>query len=153
MSRILVKDERQLAPPARQNTGTLVVGTNGAGFTDLTPHIVAWLGRIAAGDGLVAIFVLHTSASLTIQENADPDVLRDLADALGRLAPESAGWRHASEGPDDMPSHIKAALTDTSLTLPVLGGAMPLGRWQAIYLIEHRADAHQREIVLHFLGS
>lgn len=153
MSRISVKDERELAPPGRQHSAVLAVGPNGPGFTDLTAHIVAWIERIGAGDGLLTVFLRHTSASLTIQENADPDVLRDLGDALGHLAPENAGWRHVSEGPDDMPSHIKAALTDTSLTLPVLGGAVPLGTWQAIYLIEHRARPHQREIVLHFLGS
>ena len=153
MSPIRVKDERELAPPTRQNSAVLSVGTNGPGFTDLTAHVVGWIERIGAGDGLLTIFLRHTSASLTIQENADPDVLRDLGDALGRLAPEGAGWRHASEGPDDMPSHVKAALTDTSLTLPVLGGTVPLGTWQAIYLIEHRAHPHQREIALHFLGS
>ena len=101
----------------------------------------------------MTLFIRHTSASLTIQENADPTVLDDLTTALNRLAPENAGWRHDTEGPDDMPAHIKTMLTATSLQVPVLRGALALGTWQAIYLIEHRARPHRREIVLQFIGS
>jgi secondary thiamine-phosphate synthase enzyme len=101
----------------------------------------------------VTLFIRHTSASLTIQENADPTVLVDLTTALNRLAPENAGWRHDTEGPDDMPAHIKTMLTATSLHVPVLGRALALGTWQAIYLVEHRARPHRREVVLQFVGA
>jgi secondary thiamine-phosphate synthase enzyme len=112
-----------------------------------------WLAGSSAGDGLLTVFLRHTSASLTIQENADPDVLADLADALARLAPESSRYRHDIEGPDDMPSHIKSMLTSTSLAIPVIGGELGLGRWQAVYLVEHRARPHRREAILHYLGT
>jgi secondary thiamine-phosphate synthase enzyme len=105
-----------------------------------------------AKEGAVTLFVRHTSASLTIQENADPTVLDDLSAALDRLAPEDAGWRHDTEGPDDMPAHVKTMLTATSLHIPVLKGELALGTWQAIYLLEHRALAHRREVVLQFVG-
>ncbi len=98
-------------------------------------------------------FIRHTSASLTIQENADPTVLDDLVTALDRLAPEHAGWRHDTEGPDDMPAHVRTMLTSTSLQIPVLDGELALGTWQAVYLIEHRARPHRREVVLQFIGS
>jgi len=100
----------------------------------------------------MTLFIRHTSASLTIQENADPSVLDDLATALDRLAPANAGWTHDAEGPDDMPGHIKAMLTSTSLTVPVVAGRLALGTWQAIYLVEYRSAAHRREIVLQFCG-
>ena len=129
------------------------VETRGPGFTDLTPQVAAWLGSIAAGDGLLTLFVRHTSASLTIQENADPDVLRDLAETLERLAPRAARYHHRLEGADDMPAHIKSMLTATSLGVPVAAGKALLGTWQAIYLIEHRDQPHSREIVLHFIGT
>ena len=106
-----------------------------------------------AREGAVTLFIRHTSASLTIQENADPTVLEDLSTVLTRLAPENGGWRHDTEGPDDMPAHIKTMLTSTSLQIPVLDGELALGTWQAIYLIEHRARPHRREIVLQFIGS
>jgi len=112
-----------------------------------------WLADNRADDGLLTVFLRHTSASLTIQENADPAVLADLADALARLAPESRSYRHDSEGPDDMPSHIKSMLTATSLSLPVLAGRMVLGTWQAVYLIEHRLAPHRREVLLHYVGT
>jgi secondary thiamine-phosphate synthase enzyme len=99
------------------------------------------------------LFVRHTSASLTIQENADPSVLDDLLTALARLAPENAGWTHDTEGPDDMPAHVKTMLTMTSLHVPVLHGELALGTWQAIYLVEHRSRPHRREIVLQFAGT
>ena len=101
----------------------------------------------------MTLFIRHTSASLTIQENADPSVLEDLMTALDRLAPENAGWTHDTEGPDDMPAHVKTMLTAASLQIPVLNGKLALGTWQAVYLIEHRSRPHRREIVLQFMGS
>jgi secondary thiamine-phosphate synthase enzyme len=131
----------------------LTVHTSGRGFTDLTAEVVKFVGDAGAREGAVTLFIRHTSASLTIQENADPTVLVDLTTALDRLAPEDAGWRHDTEGPDDMPAHVKTMLTATSLQIPVLRGELALGTWQAIYLIEHRARPHRREIVLQFLGA
>ena len=136
----------------RQAQHRLTFETRGRGFTDITREVMGWLGSIAATEGLATLFIRHTSASLTIQENADPSVLDDLMTALGRLAPEGAGWRHDTEGPDDMPAHIRTMLTATSLHVPVLNGELALGTWQAIYLIEHRARPHRREIVLQFAG-
>src|SRR4051812_16469164 len=130
----------------------LTVQTSGAGFTDLTGEVEKFVRDISACEGAVTLFIRHTSASLTIQENADPTVLVDLTTALNRLAPENAGWRHDTEGPDDMPAHIKTVLTATSLQVPVLLGAPALGTWQGIYLVEHRARPHRREIVLQFVG-
>ena len=131
----------------------LTVQTRGAGFTDLTADIARFVRDAGAQDGAVTLFIRHTSASLTIQENADPSVLDDLTTALGRLAPEGAGWSHDTEGPDDMPAHIKTMLTATSLQVPVLEGELALGTWQAIYLVEHRRAPHRREVVLQFFGS
>ena len=131
----------------------LTVETRGTGFTDLTTEVAKFLRDAHAREGAVTLFIRHTSASLTIQENADPTVLIDLTTALNRLAPENAGWRHDTEGPDDMPAHIKTMLTATSLQVPVLQGAPALGTWQAIYLVEHRARPHRREIVLQFIGA
>jgi len=130
----------------------LTVQTRGAGFTDLTAEIAKFVRDACAQEGAVTLFIRHTSASLTIQENADPSVLTDLMTALGRLAPESAGWSHDTEGPDDMPAHIKTMLTATSLHVPVLEGQLALGTWQAIYLVEHRRAPHRREVVLQFAG-
>jgi secondary thiamine-phosphate synthase enzyme len=132
---------------------TLHVDTRGPGFTDLTRLIAAWLCSIAAEDGLLTLFVRHTSASLTIQENADPAVLRDLAETLEKLAPRGARYHHDEEGPDDMPGHIKSMLTATSLGLPVAAGKAVLGTWQAVYLIEHRDRPHTRHVVLHYVGT
>jgi secondary thiamine-phosphate synthase enzyme len=131
----------------------LTVQTSGAGFVDLTVEIAKFVQEAGAKEGAVTLFVRHTSASLTIQENADPTVLDDLSAALDRFAPEDAGWRHDSEGPDDMPAHVKTMLTATSLHIPVLKGELALGTWQAIYLIEHRHRPHRREIVLQFVGT
>jgi secondary thiamine-phosphate synthase enzyme len=130
----------------------LAVGTSGRGFVDLTGEVEKFVGDVRAKEGAVTLFIRHTSASLTIQENADPTVLDDLTTALARLAPENAGWRHDTEGPDDMPAHVKTMLTATSLQIPVLNGELALGTWQAIYLVEHRARAHRREVVLQFIG-
>ena len=113
-----------------------------------------WLRGTAIDDGLLTVFVQHTSASLTIQENADPDVIADLNDFFGRIAPEDNRlYRHTVEGPDDMPAHIRTALTQTQLSVPVIGGRMALGTWQGIYLFEHRAHAHRRSVILHLLGE
>jgi secondary thiamine-phosphate synthase enzyme len=130
----------------------LTVQTSGPGFTDLTSEIAKFVRDARAREGAVTLFIRHTSASLTIQENADPTVLGDLMTALGRLAPENGGWRHDTEGPDDMPAHIKTMLTASSLHVPVLEGDLALGTWQAVYLIEHRRRPHCREIVLQFIG-
>jgi len=131
----------------------LTVQTRGTGFTDLTAEIAKFVREAGAREGAVTLFIRHTSASLTIQENADPTVLKDLMTVLNRLAPENAGWVHDTEGPDDMPAHVKTMLTATSLQVPVLNGGLALGTWQAIYLIEHRARPHRREIVLQFIGA
>jgi secondary thiamine-phosphate synthase enzyme len=131
----------------------LLVETRGTGFIDITGEVAKFLREAGAREGAVTLFIRHTSASLTIQENADPSVLKDLTVALDRLAPENAGWMHDTEGPDDMPAHVKTMLTSTSLQIPVLNGDMALGTWQGIYLAEHRARPHRREIVLQFMGS
>jgi len=130
----------------------LTVQTSGAGFTDLTAEVAKFVREARAREGAVTLFIRHTSASLTIQENADPTVLVDLTTALNRLAPENGGWRHDTEGPDDMPAHIKTMLTATSLHVPLLHGALALGTWQGIYLVEHRGRPPRREIVLQFIG-
>jgi len=132
---------------------TLSVETPGQGFTEITGEIARFLAALAAKDGVLLAFVRHTSASLVIQENADPDVRRDLTTALARLAPADAGWVHDSEGPDDMPGHVKAMLTGVSLHVPVIAGRLALGTWQGIYLAEHRARPHRRDIVLQFIGD
>ena len=131
----------------------LTVQTPGAGFVDLTREVAKFVNEASAKEGAVTLFIRHTSASLTIQENADPSVLDDLMTALNRLAPEDAGWSHDTEGPDDMPAHVKTMLTAASLQIPVLNGKLALGTWQAVYLIEHRTRPHRREIVLQFVGS
>ena len=153
MSRISIKDEKELAAPTRQASATLSIDTGRQGLFELTSAVEAWLERQHCRDGIVTLFIRHTSASLTIQENADPDVRSDLIDALDRLAPETAPWRHASEGPDDMPAHVKSALTGTSIAIPLRGGDMALGTWQGIYLVEHRHHVRSRTIQLHYLGS
>lgn len=131
---------------------SLAIRTGGPGFTEITRQIRDWLDQIGAVDGLLTVFIAHTSASLTIQENADPDVRSDLRTALDRIAPENAGYRHTVEGPDDMPAHIKSMLTSVSLSIPVLEGRSALGTWQGIYVIEHRARPHERKVELHFIG-
>ena len=131
----------------------LTIQTPGRGFVDLTAEVAKFVKEARAREGAVALFIRHTSASLTIQENADSSVLNDLITALDRLAPENGGWTHDTEGPDDMPAHIKTMLTASSLQIPVLNGELALGTWQAIYLIEHRSHSHRREIVLQFIGA
>lgn len=133
-------------------TATLTVDTPGVGFTDITHEAERFVADAGAGEGTLVLFIRHTSASLVIQENADPDVQTDLMTALDRLAPADAGWMHDSEGPDDMPSHVKAMLTGASLHVPVAGGKLALGTWQGLYLAEHRSRGHRRQIVLQFVG-
>jgi secondary thiamine-phosphate synthase enzyme len=132
---------------------TLEVATRGKGLYPFTREAVKWVAAAGIQDGLLTIFVQHTSASLVIQENADPDVVLDLADYFERLAPENdRHYRHTTEGSDDMPAHIRAALTQTSLSIPVVDGRMTLGTWQGIYLFEHRSAAYRRNVVLQLLG-
>jgi secondary thiamine-phosphate synthase enzyme len=133
-------------------TARLNVATSGEGFVDITHEAARFLERIGARDGALFLFIRHTSASLVIQENADPDVQVDLVTALDRLAPADAGWVHDAEGPDDMPGHVKSMLNGVSLHIPVIDGTMALGTWQGVYVAEHRARPHQREVVLQFLG-
>jgi secondary thiamine-phosphate synthase enzyme len=130
----------------------LTVETGGKGFYEITGEVAQWLKAFGADAGLVTVFVCHTSASLTIQENADPNVRLDLLVALDALAPEDRAYAHQEEGPDDMPSHIKSMLTSVSIGIPVNDGKMVLGAWQGIYLIEHRSIAHRRNIALSFIG-
>jgi secondary thiamine-phosphate synthase enzyme len=134
-------------------TATLAVETGGPGFTEITREAAGFIAEAGAKDGVLLLFVRHTSASLVIQENADPDVRTDLVTALERLAPVDAGWVHDVEGPDDMPAHVKTMLTGVSLHVPVSDGVLALGTWQGIYVAEHRARPHRREIVLQFVGS
>jgi secondary thiamine-phosphate synthase enzyme len=134
-------------------TTLLTIETSGRGFVDLTAEVRKFVKDASAREGVVTLFIRHTSASLTIQENADPSVLDDLTTALDRLAPERAGWTHDAEGSDDMPAHVKSMLTTNSLHVPVLKRELALGTWQAIYLIEHRRRPHRREIVLQFFGA
>jgi secondary thiamine-phosphate synthase enzyme len=142
-----------MSRPLTQAHHRLSIETGGQGFVDLTRQIRHWLEEIEAGDGLLTVFLRHTSASLVIQENADSDVREDLRDALERLAPADADYRHRTEGADDMPAHIKTMLTANSLGIPVIRGAPALGTWQAIYLVEHRDRPRQREVVLQFIGA
>ena len=134
-------------------SATLTVDTSGEGFTDITAEVKTFLNQSKAADGVLILFIRHTSASLTVQENADPDVQADLATALRRLAPADGGWTHDVEGLDDMPGHIKTMLTDVSLQIPVHDGQPALGTWQAVFLIEHRARPHRREVILQFIGA
>ena len=134
-------------------TARLSVETSGEGFFEITAEVTRFLKQIGARDGAVLIYLRHTSASLVIQENADPDVRTDLVTALRRLAPANAGWVHDVEGPDDMPAHVKSMLNGVSLQIPVSEGDLALGAWQGIYVAEHRTSPHRREVVLQFCGS
>lgn len=138
----------------RQAQGVVSVHTPGRGFTEITRDVEAFVQRSAIAVGLLTVFVRHTSASLLIQENADPDVRRDLEAFLTRLAPDDPQrYAHTAEGPDDMPAHIRSAVTQTSLSIPVAGGRTVLGTWQGLYLLEHRTAPHRREVVLHLIGA
>ena len=134
-------------------SAVLTVPTSGEGFFDITRDVSRFVAEAKAVDGILLLFLRHTSASLVIQENADPDVQLDLVTALRRVAPDNAGWVHDTEGPDDMPAHIKAMLNGVCLHVPVSGGRLGLGTWQGIYVAEHRRAPHRREVVLQFLGS
>ena len=156
---VRAESDRRMRSPAsvsgvdRVATSVLSISSEGEGFVDITTDVRSFVREISAHSGVLTLFVRHTSASLTIQENADPDVLRDLTTALRRLAPADGAWRHTTEGPDDMPAHIKTMLTATSLQIPVLKSEVMLGTWQAVYLVEHRARPHRREVVLQFVGA
>jgi secondary thiamine-phosphate synthase enzyme len=135
-----------------QFTHQLHIATHGKGLYDFTREIESWLRGHETHTGLLTVFCQHTSASLVIQENADPDVVADLADFLTRLVPEDTRlYRHTAEGPDDMTSHIRTALTQTQLSIPIHKGKLALGTWQGVYLFEHRVQPHRRSVVLHLL--
>lgn len=135
-----------------QASHRITVETRGKGFTEITRELASWLEALLADNGLLTAFICHTSASLLIQENADPNVQHDLLDALDVLAPEGRPYAHQEEGPDDMPSHIKAMLTAVSLSIPVIGGSMVLGTWQGVYVVEHRSAPHRRTVALNYIG-
>jgi len=137
----------------RQDITTLHIATQGQGLVEITDQLQGWVRETAIQAGLLTVFCRHTSASLTIQENADPAVRHDLVAFMHDLAPEDRPYRHASEGPDDMPAHIKSALTDVSLSIPVVNGRAALGTWQGVYLFEHRAHGHRREVLAHLIGA
>lgn len=137
----------------RQDTTELTVATRGQGLHDCTDAVRRWVEGTGIDSGLLTIFIRHTSASLLIQENAAPAARRDLERYLARIAPESGAYEHDDEGPDDMPAHLRAALTQTSLTIPVIGGRLALGTWQGIYVFEHRHAPHARTLALHVMGD
>jgi len=134
-------------------TATLTVETEGEGLVEITRDAARFLADAGAREGMLFLFIRHTSASLTVQENADPDVRTDLVTALRRLAPSDAPWVHDVEGPDDMPAHVKTMLTGVSLHVPVIAGALALGTWQGIYVAEHRVRPHRREVLMRFIGT
>lgn len=137
-----------------QHTHELHISTRGKGLYEFTDEVARWIGGLGIRTGLLTAFIRHTSASLTIQENADPDVIADLNDFFGRIAPENSQlYRHTVEGPDDMPAHIRAALTAVQLSVPISAGRLTLGTWQGLYVFEHRSAPHRRTVVLHVLGE
>jgi secondary thiamine-phosphate synthase enzyme len=137
----------------QQASGRLVVGTDGQGFTDITEATARWVFGTGILQGLLTVFCRHTSASLVIQENADPSVRRDLLSAFDRLAPRDADYVHETEGPDDMPAHIRTVLSGVALSIPIMEGQMVLGSWQGLYLVEHRDKPHHRDLVFHLIGA
>ncbi|WP_067735577.1 secondary thiamine-phosphate synthase enzyme YjbQ [Novosphingobium naphthalenivorans] len=137
----------------RQASTILSFETPGRGVTEITRTLAGWLAETGLSEGLLTLLCRHTSASLLIQENAAREVRTDLADWLDRLAPEGRHYAHDDEGPDDMPAHLKAVLTGVTLQIPVIGGRMALGTWQGIYLAEHRAMPHHRQIAVHLIGE
>ncbi len=137
----------------KQHMATITVQTPGRGLVEITRQAQDAVAASGIANGLLTLFVRHTSASPLIQENADPDVRTDLMAALDRLAPRNTGYVHDVEGPDDMPAHIRTMLTGAALSVPVLAGRLALGTWQGIYLIEHRDRPHRRELVLHVIGT
>ncbi len=141
------------APVARQAIARLEVVTAGRSLVPVTDAINRWLSSVQAVEGLLTVFLRHTSASLTIQENADPAARADLLDAYDRLVPTDAPWRHSLDGPADMAGHVKSALTGVSLAIPVVHGRADLGTWQGIFVIEHRLESHRRDVTLHYIGT
>lgn len=137
----------------KQRLHTLEIRTAGKSLVPITRPIVDWVAQQGIGTGLLTLWCRHTSASLTVQENADPAVRRDILDYFERLVPEGAGYVHDDEGPDDMPAHLRTMLTSTQMSIPVSDGRPVLGTWQGLYLFEHRSASHRREIVLHLLGD
>lgn len=137
----------------RQFVGQIAITTPGQGLHDITGAVEAWLAAHPTGTGLLTLFCRHSSASLLIQENADPTARADLEAYFRRIAPEDGPYRHRSEGPDDMPAHLRAALTDTQVAIPIGDGRLLLGIWQGIYLFEHRATSHHRSVALHLLST
>lgn len=137
----------------QQWTHRIDVPTHGAGMHEVTRTVAEWVAQCGVRDGLLTVFCRHTSASLTIQENAAPAVQRDIVRWLERVAPESRAYEHDDEGPDDMPAHLKSMLTGVQLSIPVMDGRLALGTWQGIYLIEHRRLGHRRSLALHLLGE
>lgn len=138
----------------RQISHQLSIHTRGKGLYAITSAIASWQSKSDIRQGLLTLFIQHTSASLVVQENADPDVQSDLEKFFSRLVPEGDSmYDHTTEGPDDMPAHVRSVLTQTSLSIPVLDGAMALGIWQGIYVFEHRTSAQQRNVVLHLIGE
>ena len=137
----------------KQAVHRLTVVTSGQGLVEITDPVMRWVTAQQIDTGLLTIWCRHTSASLLVQENADPDVRADLLAFFRRIAPENAPYRHTAEGADDMPAHIKTALTQTQLTIPLENGRPVLGTWQGIYLFEHRTASHRREVVLHVIGD
>ena len=137
----------------KQALHRLIVNTRGKGLTDITAGVTDWVRAQHIGTGLLTVWCTHTSASLTVQENASPAVRTDIAEFFEALVPENAGYTHDDEGPDDMPAHLRTVLTNTQLTIPVEDGRPALGMWQAVYVFEHRSRPHRREIVLHLLGA
>ncbi len=137
----------------RQATGQIEIATPGAGLVELTDRVGAWIAEQAMGEGLLTLFCRHTSASLIIQENAAPEVKTDLQRYLERIAPEDpSAYAHDDEGPDDMPAHLRTALTGVNLSIPLIGGRLALGTWQGIYLFEHRRRPHRRSVAMHLIG-
>jgi secondary thiamine-phosphate synthase enzyme len=137
-----------------QSTTVLDVTTRGRGLAEITDRVERWVAATGASEGLLTLFLRHTSASLLVQENADPDVQGDLERFFARLVPDGDPlFRHTTEGPDDMPAHVRAALTQTQLSIPLLDGRLALGTWQGIYVYEHRRAGHRRQVVLHLLGE
>jgi secondary thiamine-phosphate synthase enzyme len=149
----IIRSAPSTAEVNRVVSSLLTVQTSGAGFIDITRDVAKFCAEAGVREGALTIFIRHTSASLTIQENADPSVLVDLMTVLDRLAPQHSPWTHDTEGPDDMPAHVRTMLTGTSLHVPVLAGKLALGTWQGIYLIKHRARPHRREVVVQFIGA
>lgn len=137
----------------RQSATELLIATPGRGLHEITGEVVRWTAEQGMATGVLTVFCRHTSASLTIQENAAPEVRGDIVRWLARIAPENDGYAHDDEGPDDMPAHLKSMLTGVSLSVPLIGGRLALGTWQGIYLCEHRSAAHRRQIALHLIGD